>query len=88
MLKPNPRTISRELLARREFIPATTLNVLAAAWLQFEVHDWMSHGTNDVEDLRRRADLGPRRPMRGLGRNVKLSGYPKPWQLARGKRPP
>jgi hypothetical protein len=50
VLKPNPRTISRELLARREFIPATTLNVLAAAWLQFEVHDWMSHGTNDVDD--------------------------------------
>jgi hypothetical protein len=50
VLVPNPRTVSQELLARREFIPATTLNLLAAAWLQFEVHDWMSHGTNEADD--------------------------------------
>ena len=42
--------MSSELLARKQFIPATTLNLLAAAWIQFEVHDWMSHGENDVED--------------------------------------
>ncbi|GAS90132.1 peroxidase family protein [Mycolicibacterium brisbanense] len=45
LLEPNPRLISRTLLARTEFQPATTLNVLAAAWIQFEVHDWFSHGT-------------------------------------------
>jgi hypothetical protein len=50
VLEPNPRLVSSELLARREFIPATTLNVLAASWLQFQVHDWMSHGTNEVDD--------------------------------------
>ena len=50
ILEPNPRTISRELLTRDEFIPATTLNVLAAAWLQFEVHDWFSHGKNSEEN--------------------------------------
>ena len=50
LLTPNPRTVSRELLAREEFIPATTLNVLAAAWLQFEVHDWFSHGPNDLNE--------------------------------------
>jgi hypothetical protein len=50
VLVPNPRTVSEELLARDEFIPATTLNLLAAAWLQFEVHDWMSHGTNEPDD--------------------------------------
>src|SRR5262245_4586839 len=49
MLDPNPRTISRELLTRDEFIPATTLNLLAAAWIQFEVHDWFSHGKNEAE---------------------------------------
>ena len=43
----NPRTVSRELLTRDEFIPATTLNLLAAAWIQFEVHDWFSHGKNE-----------------------------------------
>ncbi|HLW90438.1 MAG TPA: peroxidase family protein [Roseiarcus sp.] len=46
---PNPRTISRELLARREFIPVPHLNVLVPAWLQFMVHDWLSHGPNDKE---------------------------------------
>jgi hypothetical protein len=44
LLDPSPRLISRELLARRTFIPATTLNLLAAAWIQFEAHDWFSHG--------------------------------------------
>ena len=50
LLTPNPRTVSRELHTRREFVPATTLNVLAAAWLQFEVHDWFSHGPNDESE--------------------------------------
>ena len=41
---PNPATVSRELLYREKFIPATTLNILAAAWIQFQVHDWVQHG--------------------------------------------
>jgi hypothetical protein len=49
VLSPSPRTISRELRARDTFIPATTLNLLAAAWLQFMVHDWFSHGRNSKE---------------------------------------
>ncbi len=49
LLQPNPRTISNELLARGTFIPATTLNLTAAAWLQFMVHDWLSHGQNSKE---------------------------------------
>ena len=42
LLQPNPRTVSNELLARRAFIPQDGLNVLAAAWIQFQVHDWFS----------------------------------------------
>ena len=49
LLDPNPRLVSRELLTRREFIPATTLNLLAASWIQFEVHDWVFHGHTEVE---------------------------------------
>ena len=49
LLEPNPRVVSRELLTRDEFIPATIVNVLAAAWLQFEVHDWFSHGKDEPE---------------------------------------
>lgn len=50
ILDPSPRVVSRELLTRREFIPASTLNLIAGAWLQFEVHDWFSHGTNEPEE--------------------------------------
>ncbi|WP_181697132.1 peroxidase family protein [Nocardia sp. GTS18] len=49
ILDPNPRTVSTALLARDEFRPATTLNLLAAAWIQFEVHDWFSHRPADAE---------------------------------------
>lgn len=45
LLDPNPRLISRTLLTRDTFQPATTLNLLAAAWIQFEVHDWFAHGS-------------------------------------------
>ncbi len=50
LYEPNPRVISRELLARREFVPATTVNLFLAAWLQFMVHDWLSHGANDTQN--------------------------------------
>lgn len=50
ILSPNPRTVSRELLTRHTFAPATTLNVLAAAWLQFMIHDWFSHGKSPKEN--------------------------------------
>ncbi|MDF2748941.1 MAG: putative peroxidase [Gaiellaceae bacterium] len=50
LLEPNPRVVSRELLTRDEFVPATIVNVLAGAWLQFEVHDWFSHGKNVAEE--------------------------------------
>jgi len=49
LYEPNPRVISRELLARTNFIPATTVNLFLAAWLQFMVHDWLSHGVNDTQ---------------------------------------
>lgn len=50
VLTPSPREVSRALLARREFIPARTLNVLAAAWIQFQIRDWFHHGEPRTED--------------------------------------
>ena len=44
-MTPNPRVVSRELLTRDSFVPATSLNMLAAAWIQFMTRDWFSHGT-------------------------------------------
>lgn len=46
LIDPNPRVISNELMRRDTFKPATTLNILAAAWLQFETRDWFSHDTD------------------------------------------
>ena len=50
LMKPNPREISRKLMTRDEFHPATTLNVLAAAWIQFQNHGWFSHGENQPDN--------------------------------------
>jgi hypothetical protein len=44
LVEPNPREISRHLLARDTFKEAGILNFLAAAWIQFETHDWFFHG--------------------------------------------
>ncbi|TYB61362.1 catalase [Nonomuraea sp. PA05] len=41
--EPNPVVVSRELLHRDTFLPARSLNVIAAAWIQFQVHDWVDH---------------------------------------------
>ena len=43
LLTPSPRQVSLELLTRTTFQPATILNVIAAAWIQFMVHDWFVH---------------------------------------------
>jgi Animal haem peroxidase len=43
LLIPNPRVVSVELMTREQFQPATFLNLLAAAWIQFMVHDWFVH---------------------------------------------
>ena len=40
---PNPVLVSDQLMARERFLPATSLNLLAAAWIQFQVHDWVNH---------------------------------------------
>jgi hypothetical protein len=47
IMSPNPRVISRELLTRDPFVPATSVNGLVAAWLQFMIRDWFSHGKGD-----------------------------------------
>ena len=41
--RPNPVDVSKGLLVRRQFLPARSLNLLAAAWIQFQVHDWVHH---------------------------------------------
>jgi hypothetical protein len=43
LMTPNPRVISEKLMKRTEFKPATIVNLLAAPWIQFMVHDWFGH---------------------------------------------
>jgi hypothetical protein len=52
ILEPSPRLVSNRLLGRGrradgsdDFKPATILNLLAAAWIQFQTHNWFNHGT-------------------------------------------
>jgi hypothetical protein len=47
LLTPNPRAVSLELLTRdgpMKEVPF--LNLLAASWIQFQNHDWVTHGEN------------------------------------------
>ena len=68
MLKPSPREVSLQLMTRHSFMPATTLNVLAAAWIQFMVHTWVEHGgivPDDPIDIPLEEDDDwPEKPMR------------------------
>jgi hypothetical protein len=46
ILEPNPREVSRVLLTRPDgqIQAADSANALAAAWVQFMIRDWFSHG--------------------------------------------
>ena len=48
LLHPNPLLISEKLMKRETFQPATGLNLLAAAWIQFQVHDWFGHENEEL----------------------------------------
>jgi len=69
LMTPSPRTVSQRLMTRESFTPATTLNLLAAAWIQFMTHDWFNHGRPEPadDDLRipvEQDDPWPDKPMR------------------------
>jgi 2,4-dienoyl-CoA reductase-like NADH-dependent reductase (Old Yellow Enzyme family) len=49
LLVPNPRVVSRELMTRHEFQPVTILNLMAASWIQFMVHDWFVHKNSKTD---------------------------------------
>src|SRR6478735_5339910 len=49
LMTPNPREVSRKLMRRETFTPATSINLLAAAWIQFQTHDWFAHGREPAD---------------------------------------
>src|SRR5258708_31312822 len=50
ILTPNPRIVTTELLTRKTFQPAITLNLLAAAWIQFMILDWFQPANGPKEN--------------------------------------
>ena len=51
LLDPDPRLISRKLMARDSFKPAGIINTIAAAWIQFENHNWFFHGNGEPDKV-------------------------------------
>jgi hypothetical protein len=51
LMVPNPREVSRKLFTRHddEMKEVPFLNLLAAAWIQFNVHDWFNHTKHSSE---------------------------------------
>ena len=49
-LEPSPREVSLALLTRHELVPATSVNALVAAWLQWMIRDWFSHGRSPTDN--------------------------------------
>ncbi len=57
LMTPNPRLVSRKLLSRKvadgepvvQEVPF--LNLLAASWIQFQNHDWVTHGENLMDEF-------------------------------------
>ena len=77
LLDPDPRLISRKLMARDSFKPAGIVNSFAAAWIQFENHNWFFHGNGDpdkVIDIPLGAgDDFPQNPMQ-IRRTIPMNG--------------
>ena len=78
---PSPREVSLSLMTRDGFKPATILNSLAGAWIQFQNHGWFFHGPGDPDDTFEVPladdDDWPERPMR-IRRTIPAPGQPAP----------
>lgn len=53
LMTPNPMTVSKVMFTRDEFKPVPFLNMLAASWIQFMNHDWLTHGKNEMKNPHR-----------------------------------
>lgn len=77
LLDPDPRLISRKLMARDSFKPAGIINTIAAAWIQFENHNWFFHGNGEPDKVidipLRPGDDFPRDPMQ-IRRTIPMHG--------------
>ena len=78
LLDPDPRLISRKLMARDSFKPAGIINTIAAAWIQFENHNWFFHGNGEPDKVidipLRDGDDFPVNPMK-IRRTIPMNGH-------------
>jgi len=78
LLDPDPRLISRKLMARDSFKPAGIISTIAAAWLQFENHNWFFHGNGEPDKVidipLRDGDDFPVNPMK-IRRTIPMNGH-------------
>jgi hypothetical protein len=78
LLDPDPRLISRKLMARDSFKPAGIISTIAAAWLQFENHNWFFHGNGEADKVidipLRDGDDFPVNPMQ-IRRTIPMNGH-------------
>ena len=72
--EPNPIVVSRELLTASDFLPARSLNILAAAWIQFQVHDWVNHARHPLGERR---TSGPAAARQNGGRTPRRAREPE-----------
>ena len=57
---PDVQMVAQRLLAREGFTPAgDQLNIIAAAWIQAQVHGWMGHIDGDFTEMRNGEGLCP-----------------------------
>ena len=73
-------------MRREQFTPATSLNLLAASWIQFQTHDWFAHGREaeahieiplpEGDDLVRATRCGSRRRRRTRRGSTATSDLP------------
>lgn len=50
LMEPKPELVSEVFFTREEIKPVPFLNMLAAVWIQFMNHDWLTHGKNEVSN--------------------------------------
>jgi hypothetical protein len=88
LLDPNPRAVSQKLMTRHAFQPATSLNLMAASWIQFMVHDWFVHEQSDSEHIEVPGTPGDRSGEPGGYGAMRVPRTRTRPRLARHGRPP
>lgn len=91
LMSPNPRKVSLELLTRQGPMKEVPfLNLLAAAWINFENHDWIDHG-EPLEHSLHEIPLAADDPARVQFRQTKMfvpKSQPDPTRMGDEERTP